>query len=255
MLVLHREEHQKRVKKSNLSCPFFPEAPAQKIRSRTPSLRSTARPTSRAGSKQPQPTTSETSASQSDNDSQPAPAPPRPAKRSRMTPTMPTVKEKDTSDVLRRSTRSSRAKPPSEHEEDMSGAELRRSTLGRSRNKSLAKGKGKGAIEVIEEADEDGISGTALPTKQRVKGKNVAQDAKMAKPTRKTRAFRASDAEEEAHQPRRGWRKKDTAVVDEREESTPCADSDSDVGKRRNNVGKSTSSMGSPTRRLNQERS
>ena len=68
---------------------------------------------------------------------------------------MSTAKDKETSDSLRRSTRSSRAKPPPEVEDTLSGTELRRSTSGGGRGKSLAKAKGKEPIEVIEEADED----------------------------------------------------------------------------------------------------
>ena len=73
ILIIHREEHHKRLKKSNLTCPFFPEASGPKSRSRTTSLRSTTRPKSRAGSKQPRPAATETSASHSDEDSQPVP--------------------------------------------------------------------------------------------------------------------------------------------------------------------------------------
>lgn len=231
ILIIHREEHHKRVKKSNLSCPFFPEAPGPKSRSRTTSLRSAARPKSRAGSRQPQPAASETSAS--DDDSQPAP--PRPSQRSRMTATVSASKERDASDVLRRSTRSSRAKPPPEVEEDASGTELSRSNLGRSRNKSSGKGKGKGHIEVIEEADEDDIARPVPPTKLPVKGKeNVSRDAKVPKTTRHTKTFRANDAEEEAHQPKRRPAKKGRAALDEREESSVGSESDvRPVGKRR----------------------
>ncbi|KAI9511642.1 hypothetical protein F5148DRAFT_262342 [Russula earlei] len=140
------------------------------------------------------------------------------------------AKQKDASDVLRRSTRSSRAKAPSEVEEDTSGAELLKSTLGQSRSKSSGKGKSKGPIEVIEEADEDGIPRAALPTKQRVRGKeNVAQDTKVPRPTRTTKVIRTNDTEEEAHQPRHRLPKKGRAAFDEREESTPDVDSENDV--------------------------
>lgn len=243
-LIIIREEHHKRVKKSNLSCPFFPDAPAPKSRSRTASLRSTTRPKSRAGSRQPHTATSEASVSRSDDDSQPAPppAPPHPAKRSR---TKSATKEKDASDALRRSTRSSRARPHSEVEEDVSGTELRKSALGQSRSKSSGKGKGKGPIEVIEEADEDDIPRATAPTKQRVKGKeNVAHDdAKVPRPTRNTKAHRPNDMEE-AHQPKRRL-KKDRATLEEPEESTPDVESESDarpVRKRQNRVIESISS-------------
>jgi hypothetical protein len=247
ILIIIREEHHKRVKKSNLSCPFFPEAPAPKSRSRTTSLRSTARPKSRAGSRQPQPAASEASASRSDDDSQPAPAPApsRPAKRSRTTSTVSVTKEKDTTDVLRRSTRSSRAKPSPEVEEDVSGTELRKSALGQTRSRSAGKGKGKGAIEVIEEADEDDAP-RARPAKQRVKGKeNVAHDAKGSRLTRSTKTYRSNDTEEESHQPKHHLPKKGKAILDDLEESTPDVESESDlrpVGKRRNRVVESVSS-------------
>jgi hypothetical protein len=247
-LILHSEEHHKRVKKSNLSCPFFPEASIPKTRSRTTSTRSTARPKSRAGSRQRQTAPSENSASRSEDDSQPAPAPPRLAKRSRTISTTATAKEIDTSDALRRSTRSSRARPPSEPEEDATCTEPRGSTIRHRRGKSLAKGKGKGPIEVIEEADEDDIPRATHPTKQRVKGnENVAQDAKVPKPSRKPKPFRANDTEEEAHQPKRP--KKDQALVDEREESTPDVESETDVrpaAKRRNRIVQSVSSIEEP---------
>jgi hypothetical protein len=244
MLIITREEHRKRVKKSNLSCPFFPEAPAPKSRSRTTSLRSTTRPKSRAGSRQPQPAPSETS----DDDSQPAPAPApsRPTKRSRTTSVVSVAKERDASDVLRRSTRSSRAKPSPEVEEDVSGTELRRSALGQSRSKSTGKGKGKGPIEVIEEADEDDAPRAAPPTKQRVKGKeNVAREAKVPRPTRSTKTNRSNDSEEEPHQAKHHLPKKGRANLDDVEESTPGVDSESDVrpvAKRRNRVIESVSS-------------
>ena len=248
ILIIIREEHHKRVKKSNLSCPFFSEAPAPKSRSRTTSLRSTARPKSRAGSRQPQPAASEASASRSDDDSQPAPPPPvpRPAKRSRTTSMVSVAKEKDASDVLRRSTRSSRVKLSSEVEEDVSGTERRRSALGQTRSKSSGKGKGKGPIEVIEEADEDDVLRATPPTKQRVKGKeNVARDAKVPRPTRHTKAHRPNDTEEEAPQAKRRLPKKGQATLDEREESTPDVESESDVRpvrKRQNRVIESISS-------------
>ncbi len=149
-------------------------------------------------------------------------------------------KERDTSDALRRSTRSSRAKPPPEVEEDGSGTELSKSTLGQSRSKSSGKGKGKGPIEVIEEADEDDIARVVLPTKQRVKGKeNVAQDAKVPRPTRHTKTLRANDTEEDARPPKRRPPKKGKATLYEREESSSDVDSESDirpVGKRRNHA-------------------
>ena len=212
-------------------------------------MRSTARPKSRAGSRQPQSAPSEISASRSEDDSQPAPAPPPQAKRSRTTSTTSIAKEKDTSDVLRRSTRSSRAKPPSEPEEDANCPEPRGSTNGHSRGKSLAKGKGKGPIEVIEEADEDDIPRSALPTK-RVKGKeNVAQDTKAPKPSRKTKSLRANDTEDEAHQPKRRQPKKDRGVVNVREESIPDVESDTDMrpaAKRRNRIVQSVSSTEEP---------
>jgi hypothetical protein len=243
MLIIHREEHHKRVKKSNLTCPFFPEASGPKSRSRTTSLRSTTRPKSRAGSRQPRPVATETS-SHSDEDSQPVP--PRPAPRSRTTSMLSASKEKDASDVLRRSTRSSRAKPTPEVEEDASGTELSKSTLGQSRSKSSGKGKGKGPIEVIEEADEDDITRAVLPTKQRVKGKeNVAQDTRVPRPRRQTKAHRADDTEEEARPRKRHPPKKGKAALDEREESSPDVDSESEVqpvGKKRGRVIESVSS-------------
>jgi hypothetical protein len=134
--------------------------------------------------------------------------------------------------------RSSRAKPPPEADEDGSGTELSRSTLGHSRSKSSGKGKGKGHIEVIEEADEDDIARAVPPTKRLVKGKeNVAHDAKLPRPTRHTKTFRVDDTEEEAHQPKRRPPKKGRAAPDEREESSPDVDSESDVrpaGKKQN---------------------
>jgi hypothetical protein len=244
ILIIHREEHHKRVKKANFTCPFFPEASGPKSRSRAASLRSTTRPKSRAGSRQPRPAATETSASHSDEDSQPVP--PRPAQRSRTTSMLSASKERDTSDVLRRSTRSSRAKPLPEVEEDASGTELSKSTLGQSRSKSSGRGKGKGPIEVIEEADEDDIARAVLPTKQRVKGKeNVAHDTKVPRPRRHTKAPRANDTEEEARPPKRHPPKKGKAAVDEREETSPDVDSESEVqpvGKRRNRVVESISS-------------
>jgi hypothetical protein len=155
-------------------------------------------------------------------------------------------KERDASDVLRRSTRSSRAKPPPEVEADASGTELSKSTLGQSRSKSSGKGKGKGPIEVIEEADEDDIARTVLPTKQRVKEKeNVAHDTKVPRPRRHTKALRADDTEEEARPPKSHPPKKGKAALDEREESSPDLDSESEVqpvGKRLNRVVESISS-------------
>jgi hypothetical protein len=143
-------------------------------------------------------------------------------------------KERDASDILRRSTRSSRAKPALDVEEDASGTELSKSTT--SRSKSSGKGKGKGPIEVIEEADEDDIVRAVPPPTRRVKGKeNVAHDAKVRRPTRHTKPFRANDTEEEAHQPKRRPPKKGRAALDEREESSPDVDTESDVrpvGKR-----------------------
>ena len=242
ILTMHREEHHKRVKKSNLSCPFFLESSGPKARSRTTSLRSAARPKSRADSRQPQPAASETSTSRSDDDSQPAP--PRPAQRSRTRSMASASKERDVSDVLRRSTRSSRAKPALEVEEDASGTELSKSTT--SRSKSSGKRKGKGPIEVIEEADEDDIARAVPPPTRRVKGKeNVAHDAKVRRPTRHTKTFRANDTEEEAHQPKRRPPKKGRVALDEREESSPDVDSESDVrpvGKRQNRGVKRVSS-------------
>jgi hypothetical protein len=244
ILSIHSEEHHKRVKRSNLSCPFFPEASGPKSRSRTTSLRSTTRPKSRAGSRQPRPAATETSASHSDEDSQPLP--PRPAQRSRTTSTLSASKEKDAPDVLRRSTRSSRAKPPPEVEESASGTELSKSTLGQSRSKSSGKGKGKGPIEVIEEADEDDIARAVLPTKQRVKGKeNVVHDNKVPRPRRHTKIPHANDTEEEARPPKRRPPKKGKADLDERDESSPDVDSEIEVqpvGKRRNRVVESISS-------------
>ena len=240
--MTHREEHHKRVKKSNLCCPFFPESSGPKARSRTTSLRSAARPKSRAGSRQPQPAASETSTSRSDDDSQPAP--PRPAQRSRTRSMASASKERDASDVLRRSTRSSRAKPALEVEEDASGTELSKSTT--SRSKSSGKRKGKGPIEVIEEADEDDIARAVPPPTRRVKGKeNVAHDAKVRRPIRHTKTFRPNDTEEEGHQPKRRPPKKGRTVLDEREESSPDVDSESDVrpvGKRQNRGVKRVSS-------------
>ncbi|KAF8491887.1 hypothetical protein F5888DRAFT_957072 [Russula emetica] len=155
-------------------------------------------------------------------------------------------KERDASDVLRRSTRSSRAKPLPEREEDASGTELSKSTLGQSRSKSSGKGKGKDPIEVIEEADEDDIARAVPPTKQRVKGKeNVAHDTKAPRPGRHTKTLRANDTEEEARPPKRRPPKKGKAALDEREESSPDVDSESEVqpvGKRRNRVVESISS-------------
>ena len=246
MLSLCREEHQKRVKKSNLPCPFFPEASAPKPKAKAPTARSTTRPKSRAGSKQPQHVPSDTSSSHSDDDSQPEPAPRRQPKRSRTTSMMSAAKEKDASDALRRSTRSSRAKPPAEVEDNSSGTELRRSTSARGRSKSLAKAKGKEPIEVIEEADEDDAPRVALPKKQRVKGKeNVAQDAKVQKPSRKTRTLRANDTDEESRQPKRKHPKKAMAVVDEKDESTSGSDSEKDVqtAMKRRNIVRSASSV------------
>lgn len=244
ILIIHREEHHKRVKKSNLTCPFFPEASGPKSRSRTTSLRSTTRPKSRAGSRQPRPAATETSASHSDGDSQPVP--PRPVQRTRTTSMLSAPKERDAADVLRRSTRSSRAKPPPEVEEDASGTELSKSTLGQSRSKSSGKGKGKGPIEVIEEAEEDDIARAVLPTKQRVKGKeNVAHDTKAPRSRRHTKTLRANDTEEEACPPKRRPPKKGKADLDEREESSPDVDSEIEVqpvGKRRNRVVESISS-------------
>ena len=131
-------------------------------------------------------------------------------------------------------------------EEDASGTELSKSTLGQSRSKSSGKGKGKGPIEVIEEADEDEIVRAVLPTKQRVKGKeNVAHDTKAPRLTRHTKTLRANDTEEEAHPPKRRPPKKGKAALDEREESSPDVDGESDVrpvGKRRNRVVESISS-------------
>jgi len=155
-------------------------------------------------------------------------------------------KERDASDGLRRSTRSSRAKPPPEVEEDASGTELSKSTLGQSRSKSSGKGKGKSPIEVIEEADEDDIARVVLPTKQRVEGKeNVAHDTKVPRPRRHTKTLRANDTEEEARPPKRRPPKKGKAALDEREESSPEVDSECEVqpvGKRRNRVVESISS-------------
>ena len=156
---------------------------------------------------------------------------------------MSTTKEKDTSDALRRSTRSSRAKPPAEVEDTSSGTELRRSTSGRGRSKSLARTKGKEPIEVIEEADEDEAPRVALPKKQRVKGKeNLAQDVKMQKPSRKTKTLRANDTDEESRQPKRDHPKKAKAVKDE---STSGVDSEKDVqpAVKRRNLVSSTSSV------------
>lgn len=235
ILIIHREEHHKRVKKSNLSCPFFPEASGPKSRSRTTSLRSATRPKSRTGSRKPQPAASETSTSRSDDDSQPPP-PRRTAQRTRVTSMASASKEREAPDVLRRSTRSSRAKPPPEVEEDASGTDLSKSTLGRS--KSSGKGRAKGPIEVIEEADEDDIVRAVPPAKRRVKGKeNVTHDAKVPRPTRHTKTFHSNDTEEETLQPKRRPPKKGKAALDEREESSPDVDSESDarpVGKRQN---------------------
>ncbi|KAH9053199.1 hypothetical protein EDB87DRAFT_285993 [Lactarius vividus] len=156
-----------------------------------------------------------------------------------------TAKDKDTSDALRRSTRSSRAKLPAEVEDNSSSTELRRSTSGRGRSKSSAKAKGKEPIEAIEEADEDDAPRAAPPTKQRVKGKeNVAQDAKVRKPSRRTKPSRANDTDEENRQPKREHPKKAKAIVDERDESTSGVDSERDVQpavKRRNIVRSVTS--------------
>jgi hypothetical protein len=161
-------------------------------------------------------------------------------------PTLSASKERDVSDVLRRSTRSSRAKPPPEVEEDASGTELSKSTLGQSRSKSSGKGKGRSPIEVIEEADEDDIARAVPPTKQRVKGKeNVAHDNKVPRPRRHTKTLRANDTEEEARPPKRRPPKKGKGALDEREESSPEVDSECEVqpvGKRRNRVVESISS-------------
>ena len=128
----------------------------------------------------------------------------------------------------------------------MSCAESRGSN---SRGKSLAKGRGKGTIEAIEEADEDDLPCAPQPNK-RLKGKeNVAQDTKVQKSSRKTKAFRANDTEEEIHQPKRRQPKKDQDIVDEREESTPDVESETDVRptlKRRNRIIQSVSSMEEP---------
>lgn len=233
------EEHRKRVIKSNLPCPFFLEASAPKQKSKTPTSRSTVQPKSRAGSKQPQPVPSDTS----DDDSQTEPAPLRQSKRSRTTSMMSTAKEKDTSDTLRRSTRSSRAKPPAEVEDTSSGTELRRSTSGRGRSKSLAKAKAKEPIEVIEEADEDEAPRAAQPKKQRVKGKeNVAQDVKVQKPSRKTKTLRTNDTDEESRQPKHDHPKKAKVIKDE---STSGVDSEKDVQLtvKKRNIVPSTSSV------------
>jgi hypothetical protein len=156
---------------------------------------------------------------------------------------MSTTKEKDTSDTLRRSTRSSRAKPPAEVEDTSSGTELRRSTSGRGRSKSLAKTKAKEPIEVIEEADEDEAPRAAQPKKQRVKGKeNVAQDVKVQKPSRKTKALRMNDTDEESRQPKHDRPKKTKVIKDE---STSGVDSEKEVQPtvKRRNIVPSTSSV------------
>ncbi|KAF8271868.1 hypothetical protein EI94DRAFT_1719680 [Lactarius quietus] len=156
---------------------------------------------------------------------------------------MSTTKEKDTSDTLRRSTRSSRAKPPAEVEDTSSSTELRRSTSGRGRSKSLAKAKGKELIEVILEADEDEAPRAAVPKKQRVKGKeNVAEDVKAQKPTRKTKTLRPNDTDEENRQPKRNHPKKAKAVKDE---STSGVDSEKEAQPtvKRRNIVPSTSSV------------
>ena len=154
---------------------------------------------------------------------------------------MSNAKDKDTSDSLRRSTRSSRAKPPPEVEDTSSGTELRRSTSGRGRGKSLAKAKGKEHIEVIEEADEDEDLRSVQPKKQRVKGKeNVAQVVK--KPSRKTKTLRANDTDEESRQPKRDHRKRTKGIKDE---STSDVDSEKDVQPtvKTRNIVPSTSSV------------
>ena len=100
---------------------------------------------------------------------------------------------------------------------------------------------------MIDEADEDDIPRPALPTKQRVKGKeNVVQDAKVPKPSRKTKTYCINDTEEDAPQPKRRQPKRDQAMVDNQEESTPDVDSEVDVrpaAKRRNRVVQSASSI------------
>jgi hypothetical protein len=156
---------------------------------------------------------------------------------------MSTAKEKDTSDTLRRSTRSSRAKPPADVEDTSSGTELRRSTSGRGRSKSLAKAKAKEPIEVIEEADEDEAPRAAQPKKQRVKGKeNVAQDVKVQKPSRKTKTLRTNDTDEEGRQPKHERPKKAKVIKDE---STSGVDSEKEVrpAVKRRNIVPSTSSV------------
>lgn len=99
---------------------------------------------------------------------------------------------------------------------------------------------------MIEEADEDDAPHAALPTKQRIKGKeNVAQDVKARKPSRKTKTLRANDTDEESRQPKREHPKKAKAVVDEKDESTSGVDSEKDVqpAVKRRNIVRSISSV------------
>jgi hypothetical protein len=83
------------------------------------------------------------------------------------------------------------------------------------------------------------------PTKQRVKGKeNVAHDAKVPRPTRHAKTVRANETEEEARPSKCRPPKKGKAALDEREESSPDVDSESDVrpvAKRRNRIVESVS--------------
>jgi hypothetical protein len=124
-----------------------------------------------------------------------------------------------------------------------------------SRGKSLAKGREKRPIEAIEEADEDDVPCAPQPNKQRLKGKeNVAQGTNVRKSSRKTKTFRANDGEEEVHQPKRRQPKKDQDTVDEREESTPDVESETDARptlKRRNRIIQSVSSMEEPDEDVN----
>jgi hypothetical protein len=79
-------------------------------------------------------------------------------------------------------------------------------------------------------ADEDDIAHAVPPPTQWVKGKeNVAHDAKVWRPTRHTKTFRPNDTEDEGHQPKCRPPKKGRTVLNEREESSPDVDSESDV--------------------------
>ena len=130
------------------------------------------------------------------------------------------------------------------------GLNSSKSTRGQSRSKSSVKGKGKGPIAVIEEADEDDIACAVLPTKQRVKGKENAllrghQSDRGPDGTRKL-SVRMTQRTKLSSPKRRPPKKKGKAALDDREEeSSPNVDSECEVqpvGKRRNRVVESISS-------------